>query len=150
MIFRYDDNDCSRDLIKMEIQKELEFLVRLPRIETVQFTNISFISSRGKIRRSFIRILPGDRVKIEMNGGGCSWSSARLLVASEFKKRGRQFAAQYRSGKLLFGQCRQVSTRFIQWKFVKGAADRIGIAMRRALLGEIEGTCITRAKFEKI
>ncbi|KAG4171734.1 hypothetical protein ERO13_A12G228525v2 [Gossypium hirsutum] len=29
-------------------------------------------------------------------------------------------------------------------------ADTIGIAMRRALLGELEGTCITRAKSEKI
>ncbi|GJW20520.1 RNA polymerase alpha subunit [Tanacetum coccineum] len=64
----------------------------------------------------------------------------------------------------------QVSTRTLQWKCVesaadskrlfygrfilsplmKGQADTIGIAMRRALLGEIEGTCITRAKFEKI
>ncbi|KAL4299604.1 hypothetical protein AHAS_Ahas17G0117500 [Arachis hypogaea] len=33
---------------------------------------------------------------------------------------------------------------------MKGQADIIGIAMRRVLLGEIEGTCITRAKFEKI
>nr|YP_009442538.1 RNA polymerase alpha subunit [Codonopsis minima]ATO90218.1 RNA polymerase alpha subunit [Codonopsis minima]QAT97870.1 RpoA [Codonopsis lanceolata]QCL17015.1 RpoA [Codonopsis lanceolata] len=64
----------------------------------------------------------------------------------------------------------RVSTRTLQWKCVesradskrlyygrfilsplmKGQADTIGIAMRRALLGEIEGTCITRAKFEKI
>lgn len=63
-----------------------------------------------------------------------------------------------------------VSTRTLQWKCVeskvdnkrlyygrfilsplmKGQADTIGIAMRRALLGEIEGTCITRAKFNKI
>nr|ARD00862.1 RNA polymerase alpha subunit [Cliffortia repens] len=63
-----------------------------------------------------------------------------------------------------------VSTRTLQWKCVesradskrlcygrfilaplmKGQADTIGIALRRALLGEIEGTCITRAKFEKI
>nr|YP_010698599.1 RNA polymerase alpha subunit [Corylopsis multiflora]WCH58674.1 RNA polymerase alpha subunit [Corylopsis multiflora] len=63
-----------------------------------------------------------------------------------------------------------VSTRTLQWKCVesradskrlyygrfilsplmKGKADTIGIAMRRALLGEIEGTCITRAKSEKI
>nr|QJS52700.1 RNA polymerase alpha subunit [Potentilla chinensis] len=63
-----------------------------------------------------------------------------------------------------------VSTRTLQWKCVesradskrlyygrfilaplmKGQADTIGIAMRRALLGEIEGTCITRAKFEKL
>nr|YP_010173532.1 RNA polymerase alpha subunit [Medicago coronata]QSJ48751.1 RNA polymerase alpha subunit [Medicago coronata] len=63
-----------------------------------------------------------------------------------------------------------VSTRTLQWKCVesrldskrlyygrfilsplmKGQADTIGIAMRRILLGEIEGTCITRAKSEKI
>nr|QOJ51495.1 RNA polymerase alpha subunit [Primula annulata] len=63
-----------------------------------------------------------------------------------------------------------VSTRTLQWKCVesrtdskrlyygrfllsplmKGQADTIGIAMRRALLGEIEGTCITRAKSQKI
>nr|YP_010312914.1 RNA polymerase alpha subunit [Nyctocalos pinnatum] len=63
-----------------------------------------------------------------------------------------------------------VSTRTLQWKCVesrtegkrlyygrfilspllKGQADTIGIAMRRALLGEIEGTCITHAKFDKI
>nr|YP_010689095.1 DNA-directed RNA polymerase alpha subunit [Distyliopsis laurifolia]WBR74025.1 DNA-directed RNA polymerase alpha subunit [Distyliopsis laurifolia] len=63
-----------------------------------------------------------------------------------------------------------VSTRTLQWKCVesradskrlyygrfilsplmKGQSDTIGIAMRRALLGEIEGTCITRAKSEKI
>nr|YP_010242332.1 RNA polymerase alpha subunit [Impatiens balsamina]QTJ25465.1 RNA polymerase alpha subunit [Impatiens balsamina]UVW93646.1 RNA polymerase alpha subunit [Impatiens balsamina] len=63
-----------------------------------------------------------------------------------------------------------VSTRTLQWKCVesrvdskrlyygrfilsplmKSQADTIGISMRRVLLGEIEGTCITRAKFEKI
>nr|YP_009405439.1 RNA polymerase alpha subunit [Lobelia organensis]ASA37513.1 RNA polymerase alpha subunit [Lobelia organensis] len=40
--------------------------------------------------------------------------------------------------------------RFILSPLLKGQADTIGIAMRRALLGEIEGTCITRAKFAKI
>uniref|UniRef100_A0AAU6QCG6 DNA-directed RNA polymerase subunit alpha n=1 Tax=Komaroffia diversifolia TaxID=555468 RepID=A0AAU6QCG6_9MAGN len=40
--------------------------------------------------------------------------------------------------------------RFIMSPLMKGQADTIGIAMRRALLGEIEGTCITRAKSEKI
>ncbi|MBO0206273.1 DNA-directed RNA polymerase subunit alpha, partial [Vibrio alginolyticus] len=33
---------------------------------------------------------------------------------------------------------------------MKGQTDTIGIAMRRGLLGEIEGTCITRAKSENI
>nr|YP_010290544.1 RNA polymerase alpha subunit [Centrolepis aristata]ULQ64490.1 RNA polymerase alpha subunit [Centrolepis aristata] len=62
------------------------------------------------------------------------------------------------------------STRTIQWKCVesrveskrlyygrfilsplsKGQADTIGIAIRRVLLGEMEGTCITRAKSEKV
>nr|YP_009027031.1 RNA polymerase alpha subunit [Trifolium grandiflorum]AGO63685.1 RNA polymerase alpha subunit [Trifolium grandiflorum] len=40
--------------------------------------------------------------------------------------------------------------RFIISPLMKGQADTIGIAMRRILLGEIEGTCITRAKSEKI
>nr|YP_740682.1 RNA polymerase alpha subunit [Nandina domestica]Q09FS9.1 RecName: Full=DNA-directed RNA polymerase subunit alpha; Short=PEP; AltName: Full=Plastid-encoded RNA polymerase subunit alpha; Short=RNA polymerase subunit alpha [Nandina domestica]ABI49896.1 RNA polymerase alpha subunit [Nandina domestica] len=40
--------------------------------------------------------------------------------------------------------------RFVLSPLMKGQADTIGIAMRRALLGEIEGTCITHAKSEKI
>ena len=40
--------------------------------------------------------------------------------------------------------------RFILSPLMKGQAYTIGIAMRRALLGEIEGTGITRAKSEKI
>nr|YP_010559769.1 RNA polymerase alpha subunit [Euphorbia neoglaucescens]YP_010583584.1 RNA polymerase alpha subunit [Euphorbia pseudomollis]UED21288.1 RNA polymerase alpha subunit [Euphorbia neoglaucescens]UGV22405.1 RNA polymerase alpha subunit [Euphorbia pseudomollis] len=40
--------------------------------------------------------------------------------------------------------------RFILSPLMKGQSDTIGIAIRRALLGEIEGTCITRAKSEKI
>nr|YP_010426513.1 RNA polymerase alpha subunit [Phyllolobium chinense]QWX87923.1 RNA polymerase alpha subunit [Phyllolobium chinense]USM11205.1 RNA polymerase alpha subunit [Phyllolobium chinense] len=70
----------------------------------------------------------------------------------------------------MIGEQVKVSTRTLQWKCVesrvdskrlyygrfilsplmKGQADTIGIAMRRILLGEIEGTCITRAKSEKI
>nr|CUA66532.1 RNA polymerase alpha subunit [Dianthus moravicus] len=70
----------------------------------------------------------------------------------------------------MFREKIKVSTRTLQWKCVesrtdskclfygrfilsplmKGQADTIGIAMRRALLGEMEGTCITRAKSEKI
>nr|QWY88908.1 RNA polymerase alpha subunit [Milicia regia] len=40
--------------------------------------------------------------------------------------------------------------RFLLAPLMRGQADTIGIAIRRALLGEIEGTCITRAKSEKI
>nr|YP_009748272.1 RNA polymerase subunit alpha [Pogonia japonica]QII89952.1 RNA polymerase subunit alpha [Pogonia japonica] len=62
------------------------------------------------------------------------------------------------------------STRTLQWKCVesridskrlyygrfilsplrKGQADTIGIAMRRTLIGELEGTCITRAKSDNV
>nr|QXI85223.1 RNA polymerase alpha subunit [Sinogentiana striata] len=40
--------------------------------------------------------------------------------------------------------------RFVLSPLMKGQADTIGIAMRRALLGEIEGTCITRVKSDKV
>nr|QWL21579.1 RNA polymerase alpha subunit [Cryptocarya depauperata] len=40
--------------------------------------------------------------------------------------------------------------RFVLSPLMKGQADTIGIAMRKALLGEIEGTCITRAKSDKV
>nr|YP_010723954.1 RNA polymerase alpha subunit [Neomarica candida]WDW30995.1 RNA polymerase alpha subunit [Neomarica candida] len=40
--------------------------------------------------------------------------------------------------------------RFVLSPLMKGQADTIAIAMRRTLLGEIEGTCITRAKSEKV
>nr|YP_009861322.1 RNA polymerase alpha subunit [Stylochaeton bogneri]QIU83013.1 RNA polymerase alpha subunit [Stylochaeton bogneri] len=40
--------------------------------------------------------------------------------------------------------------RFVLSPLMKGQADTIGIAIRRALLEEIEGTCITRAKSEKV
>nr|QWK48069.1 RNA polymerase alpha subunit [Pteroceltis tatarinowii] len=40
--------------------------------------------------------------------------------------------------------------RFILAPLMRGQADTIGVVMRRALLGEIEGTCITRAKSDKI
>nr|QYJ54520.1 RNA polymerase alpha subunit [Ophrys insectifera subsp. aymoninii] len=40
--------------------------------------------------------------------------------------------------------------RFVMSPLMKGQADTIGIAMRRALLGEIEGTCITCATSENV
>nr|QYB22085.1 RNA polymerase alpha subunit [Phyllocladus trichomanoides]BBF91099.1 RNA polymerase alpha chain [Phyllocladus aspleniifolius] len=40
--------------------------------------------------------------------------------------------------------------RFILYPLCKGQANTIGLGMRRALLGEVEGTCITRAKFQNI
>nr|YP_009556100.1 RNA polymerase alpha subunit [Scaevola taccada]QBC69964.1 RNA polymerase alpha subunit [Scaevola taccada] len=45
---------------------------------------------------------------------------------------------------------RRLYGRFILSPLMKGQADTIGIALRRALLAEIEGTAITRAKLEKV
>ena len=47
------------------------------------------------------------------------------------------------------GQCVYYG-RFILSPLMKGQADTIGITMRRVLLGEMEGTSITRVKFDKI
>nr|QYB21592.1 RNA polymerase alpha subunit [Halocarpus bidwillii] len=40
--------------------------------------------------------------------------------------------------------------RFILYPLCKGQANTIGLGIRRALLGEVEGTCITRAKIKNI
>ncbi|KAF2915308.1 hypothetical protein DAI22_09g021000 [Oryza sativa Japonica Group] len=40
--------------------------------------------------------------------------------------------------------------RFILSPLKKGQADTVGIVLRRALLGETEGTCITHAKFGSV
>ncbi|CAH1430293.1 unnamed protein product [Lactuca virosa] len=109
------------------------------------------------------------RIGSHVRGRVVSWSSAGT---SGFRgtRRGTPFAAQTAAGHAIRAVVDQVSTRTLQWKCVesaadskrllygrfilsplmKGQADTIGIAMRRALLGEIEGTCITRAKSEKI
>nr|CAD1835899.1 unnamed protein product [Ananas comosus var. bracteatus] len=65
-----------------------------------------------------------------------SWASAGT---SGFKgtRRGTPYAAQ------------AAAVNAIRTVVDQGQADTIGIAMRRALLGEIEGRCITRAKSEK-
>ncbi|KAG4186759.1 hypothetical protein ERO13_A08G063300v2, partial [Gossypium hirsutum] len=66
----------------------------------------------------------------DVQGRVISWSSAGTCGFKDSKR-------------LYYG-------RFILSPLMKGQADTIGIAMRRALLGELEGTCITRAKSEKI
>ncbi|CAH1440746.1 unnamed protein product [Lactuca virosa] len=95
------------------------------------------------------------RIGSHVRGRVVSWSSAGTSAAT---------------GNAIRTVVDQVSTRTLQWKCVesavdskhllygrfilsplmKGQADTIGITMRRALLGEIEGTCITRTKSEKI
>ncbi|TXG53786.1 hypothetical protein EZV62_019042 [Acer yangbiense] len=72
-----------------------------------------------------------------VQGRVISWSSANTC-GFRGTRRGIPFAAQ------------TVARNAIRAITDQGQADTIGIAMGRALLGEIEGICITRAKFEKI
>nr|GLL25346.1 ribosomal protein S11 [Ipomoea trifida]GLL25506.1 ribosomal protein S11 [Ipomoea trifida] len=98
----------------------------------------------------------------DVRGRVVSWSSAGT---SGFKgtRRGTPFAAETAASNAIRtvvdrgmlraevmikgpGLGRDAALRAI---LQSGQADTIGIAMRRALLGEIEGTCITRVKSEK-
>ncbi|KAJ0010020.1 hypothetical protein Pint_33209 [Pistacia integerrima] len=99
----------------------------------------------------------------DVRGRVISWSSAGTC-GFRGTRRGTPFAAQTAAGNAIRavadqgmqraevmikgpGLGRDAALRAIRRS---GQADTIGIAMRRALLGETEGTCITRAKSEKI
>ncbi|KAF3613506.1 hypothetical protein FXO37_36348, partial [Capsicum annuum] len=73
----------------------------------------------------------------DVRGRVVSWTSAGT---SGFKgtRRGTPFAAQ------------TAAANTIRAIVDQGQADTVGIAMQRALLGEIEGTCIIRVKSEKV
>ncbi|PPD92022.1 hypothetical protein GOBAR_DD11054 [Gossypium barbadense] len=111
----------------------------------------------------------------DVRGRVISWSSAGTC-GFKGTRRGNPFAAQTTtedSIQVVIDQEKvkvSTSTRTRQWKCVesrtdskclyygrfilsplmKGQVDTIGTAMRRALLRELEGTCITFAKSEKI
>ncbi|XP_076942080.1 uncharacterized protein LOC143611828 [Bidens hawaiensis] len=133
-------------------------------------------SSRGRTSsRKSIRKIPKGVIHIQasfyntivtvtdVRGRVVSWSSAGTC-GFKGTRRGTPFAAQTAAANAI----RAVVDQGMQRAEVKikgpglgrdaalrairrsGQADTIGIAMRRALLGEIEGTCITRAKSEKI
>ncbi|KAF1876904.1 hypothetical protein Lal_00033201 [Lupinus albus] len=99
----------------------------------------------------------------DVGGRVISWSSAGTC-GFKGTRRGTPFAAQTAAANAILtvadqgmqraevmikgpGLGRDAALRAIRRS---GQADTIGIAMRRVLLGEIEGTCITRAKSEKI
>ncbi|THG22308.1 hypothetical protein TEA_002858 [Camellia sinensis var. sinensis] len=102
-------------------------------------------------------------IREDVRGRVVSWSSAGTC-GFRGTRRGTPFAAQTAAGNAIRtvvdqgmqraevmikgpGLGRDAALRAIRRS---GQADAIGIVMRRALLGEIEGTCITRAKSEKI
>ncbi|KAK3032804.1 hypothetical protein RJ639_035326 [Escallonia herrerae] len=71
------------------------------------------------------------------------WYTINFITVSTWTLQWKCVESRSDSKRLYYG-------RFIMSLLMKGQADTIGIAMRRALLGEIEGTCITLAKSEKI
>ncbi|KAL2224554.1 UNVERIFIED_CONTAM: DNA-directed RNA polymerase subunit alpha [Sesamum indicum] len=99
----------------------------------------------------------------DVRGRVVSWSSAGTC-GFKGTRRGTPFAAQTAASNAIRtvvdqgmqraevmikgpGLGRDAALRAIRRS---GQADTIGIAMRRALLGEIEGTCITRVKSENV
>ncbi|KAL0373175.1 UNVERIFIED_CONTAM: 30S ribosomal protein S11, chloroplastic [Sesamum calycinum] len=99
----------------------------------------------------------------DVRGRVVSWSSAGTC-GFKGTRRGTPFAAQTAAANAIRtvvdqgmqraevmikgpGLGRDAALRAIRRS---GQADTIGIAMRRALLGEIEGTCITRVKSENV
>ncbi|XP_022001212.1 DNA-directed RNA polymerase subunit alpha [Helianthus annuus] len=132
--------------------------------------------SRGRISsRKSIRKIPKGVIRIQasfnntivtvtdVRGRVVSWSSAGTC-GFQGTRRGTPFAAQTAAAnaiRAVVDQGMQQAEVMIKGPSLgrdaalrairrNGQADTIGIAMRRALLGEIEGTCITRAKSEKI
>ncbi|PPS20375.1 hypothetical protein GOBAR_AA00196 [Gossypium barbadense] len=72
------------------------------------------------------------------------WIQEKVKVSTSTRTRQWKCVESRTDSKRLYYGC------FILSPLMKGQADTIGIAMRRALLGELEGTCITCAKSEKI
>ncbi|KAK9082264.1 hypothetical protein Syun_031722 [Stephania yunnanensis] len=107
--------------------------------------------------------LDNEDLILDIRGRVVSWSSAGTC-GFRGTRRGTPFAAQTAAGNAIRtvvdqgmqraevmikgpGLGRDAALRAIRRS---GQADTIGIAIRRALLGEIYGTCITRVKSEKI
>ncbi|MCE0481302.1 60S ribosomal protein L14 [Datura stramonium] len=83
------------------------------------------------------------RAEVRIKGPGLEEMALRAIRRSGIILTSKCVESRTDSKRLYYG-------RFILSPLMKGQADTIGIAMRRALLGEIEGTCITRVKSEKV
>ncbi|XP_062165024.1 small ribosomal subunit protein uS11c-like [Alnus glutinosa] len=109
----------------------------VPRIVSYRNGRIGLRNSARRIPNGVIHVQASFNNTIvtvtDVQGRVISWSS---VDTCEFKgtRIGTPFAAQTAAGNA------------IQTIVDQGQANTIGIAMQRALLGEIEGTCITRAK----
>ncbi|KAG6737607.1 hypothetical protein POTOM_059135 [Populus tomentosa] len=139
----------------------------LPRIGSRKNGRISSCKNARKIPKGVINVQASFNNTIvtvtDVRGRVISWSSAGACGFRGIKK-GIPFAAQTAAGNVI----RTVVDQGMQRVEVmikdpslginaalraicrSGQADTIGIAMRRAFLGEIEGTCITHAKSKKI
>ncbi|XBH78341.1 hypothetical protein VPH35_104628 [Triticum aestivum] len=95
-----------------------------------------------------IRIVGLQRAEVMVKGAGNGRDAALRAIAKSGMRLScirdwKCVESRVDSKRLYYG-------RFILSPLGKGQADTVGIALRRALLGEIQGTCITRAKFGSV
>ncbi|XP_027157016.1 uncharacterized protein LOC113758291 [Coffea eugenioides] len=163
MIIRYDDNAAvvidqegnpkgtrifgaiARELRQLNFTKIVSLAPELIMGRDTVAEIITSIRNADMDKKRVVRItstnITENIVKIllreDVRGRVVSWSSAGTC-GFRGTRRGTPFAAQ------------TAAANAIRTVVDQGQADTIGIAMRRALLGEIEGTCITRVKSEKV
>ncbi|KEH17724.1 DNA-directed RNA polymerase subunit alpha [Medicago truncatula] len=97
-----------------------------------------------------IRTVGLQRAEVMVKGAGSGRDAALRAIAKSEEVAGSTQTLQWKCVESRVDSKRLYYGRFILSPLRKGQADTVGIALRRALLGEIEGTCITRAKSEKI
>ncbi|XP_022895237.1 uncharacterized protein LOC111409417 [Olea europaea var. sylvestris] len=113
----------------------------IPRIGSHRNGHIGSCKSARRIPKGVIHVQASFNNTIVtityVRGQVVSWS---LVDACQIKdtRRGTPFVAQ------------TAVANAIRTVVDQGQADTIGIAIRRALLGEIEGTCITCVKYENV
>uniref|UniRef100_A0A452YMF7 DNA-directed RNA polymerase n=2 Tax=Triticinae TaxID=1648030 RepID=A0A452YMF7_AEGTS len=97
-----------------------------------------------------IRTVGLQRAEVMVKGAGSGRDAALRAIAKSEEVAGSTQTLQWKCVESRVDSKRLYYGRFILSPLRKGQADTVGIALRRALLGEIEGTCITRAKFGSV
>ncbi|VAH12929.1 unnamed protein product [Triticum turgidum subsp. durum] len=97
-----------------------------------------------------IRTVGLQRAEVMVKGAGSGRDAALRAIAKSEEVAGSTQTLQWKCVESRVDSKRLYYGHFILSPLRKGQADTVGIALRRALLGEIEGRCITRAKFGSV
>uniref|UniRef100_I1Q6C8 DNA-directed RNA polymerase n=1 Tax=Oryza glaberrima TaxID=4538 RepID=I1Q6C8_ORYGL len=97
-----------------------------------------------------IRTVGLQRAEVMVKGAGSGRDAALRAIAKSEEVAGSTQTLQWKCVESRVDSKRLYYGRFILSPLRKGQADTVGIALRRALLGETEGTCITHAKFGSV